>query len=311
MAAISSATEIPNQDFQNNIADCSDNNNEELPRRKEKKFLMVMVNSANTYHIRRKAIRDSWWNFVFNDKESPLTKEKREMIDVKFVLGKKEGCDVTEEVEKYKDIVFVNIEDSYANLAEKTLEYMKLVDSKYDFEYFMHADDDSFVRLDLLFELLQTKPREKFYWGYIWNNGIRLTKPLRNPEAKSYMPVEQYPEDTPFPPFACGCGFILSRDLIHYLAVNRESFKFYRLVDVAFGIYLAPITDIVIENDDRVRPYRPLPLFKSDSIVQHYMKPEEFRGFYKKSIGKESHDQDQSVPESFYNMMASMGLMKK
>ena len=100
----------------------------------------------------------------------------------------------------------------------------------------------------------------------------RLTKPLRNPTAKSYMPYEQYPEDTPYPPFACGCGFILSRDLVEYLAEKADSFPDYRLVDVAFGIYLAPLKDVNFENDDKVRPYRPLPLFKKDSVIQHYMK---------------------------------------
>jgi hypothetical protein len=149
----------------------------------------------------------------------------------------------------------------------------------------MHADDDSFIRIDLLLKLLETKPKEKFYYGYIWNDGkryvsrgcktedVRVTKPLRNPEAKSYMPVEQYPEDEAYPPFACGCGFILTPDLIHYLVENTPSFKFYRLVDVAFGIYLAPINkDILIENDERIRPYRHMPLFHPDTIIQHYMR---------------------------------------
>ena len=31
---------------------------------------------------------------------------------------------------------------------------------------------------------------------------------------------------------------------------------------------------------DEVRPYRPLPLFRADTIVQHYMQPEEFKEFH-------------------------------
>lgn len=115
-------------------------------------------------------------------------------------------------------------------------------------------------------------------------NFFRVTKPLRTPTAKSFMPYEQYPSDEAYPPFACGCGFILSKDLVYYLAgilqsaISQEKeradgYKDYRLVDVAFGMYLEPINkQIIIENDDRVRPYRPLPLFLPDTIVQHYMK---------------------------------------
>ena len=106
----------------------------------------------------------------------------------------------------------------------------------------MHADDDSFIRLDLLLPLLRQKPREKYCYGYMWNTGLRynmcqyishcisLTKPLRTPTAKSYMPYEQYPEDVAYPPFPCGCGFAFTNDIIDYLVKNQKSFKFYRLV---------------------------------------------------------------------------------
>lgn len=36
-------------------------------------------------------------------------------------------------------------------------------------------------------------PRQRFYWGYVWNDGCssRTTEPIRSPLNKSYMPVEQ------------------------------------------------------------------------------------------------------------------------
>jgi len=281
---------------------------------KESPFLVIMVDSGNNYYTRRKSIRNSWMKYLTSE-DSPLTPENKKRIVVKFVLGKKEGVNVSEEIKQYNDIVMVDVEDSYYNLALKTLHFMKWTSETYGkngFTYFMHADDDSFVRLDLLLSLLETKPTKNYCYGYMWNNGLRVTKPLRNPTAKSYMPYDQYPEDTPYPPFACGCGFVLTNDLIGYLVENLASFKFYRLVDVAFGMYLAPLGNrITFENDERVRPYRHLPLFDPETIIQHYMKPEEFRGYYQKSIGKESHSTDQKIPENLYSMMANMGLMKR
>ncbi len=80
-------------------------------------------------------------------------------------------------------------------------------------QFVMHADDDSFVRLDLLLPLLvmaamllildallsppeldaqATSPRKGFYWGYIWDGtGNRKTAPIRDERNKSRMPQSQ------------------------------------------------------------------------------------------------------------------------
>lgn len=36
------------------------------------------------------------------------------------------------------------------------------VTTRFDFDYFMHADDDSFLRLDLLLPVLESLPRERY-----------------------------------------------------------------------------------------------------------------------------------------------------
>lgn len=84
---------------------------------------------------------------------------------------------------------------------------------------------------------LQRKwPKERFYWGYIWDpDAGRVTAPIRNPANKSHMPEEQYPLDY-YPPFASGCGFILSWDLV--LALLAADPPDYRLLDPPFGIHL-------------------------------------------------------------------------
>ncbi len=76
--------------------------------------------------------------------------------------------------------------------------------------------------MDLLMPLMaaQSFPRERLYWGYIWDNlHCRVTRPLRDPAHKSYMPVEHYPLEC-YPPFASGCAFLLSHDLVAYLVVT-------------------------------------------------------------------------------------------
>lgn len=71
-------------------------------------------------------------------------------------------------------------------------------------------------------------PRERHYWGYIWDGtGNRKTEPIRNELNKSHMPACQYPLDY-YPPFASGCGFALSWDLV--LALTKQELPDYRLL---------------------------------------------------------------------------------
>lgn len=57
--------------------------------------------------------------------------------------------------------------------------------------------------------------------------------------------------------------------------------------DPPFGIHLCgdfcvlPDGPVVPVHDERVRPYRGIPIFKSNTIVQHYLQPEEMVPFHK------------------------------
>ena len=142
---------------------------------------------------------------------------------------------------------------------------------------------DSFVRFDLLLPWLRAQqPSAGLYAGYIWDGSEgRRTRPIRDPAAKSYMPVDQWPEDA-YPPFASGCGFIMARDLVETLAAQAATFTFFRVIDVPVGVVLSrlPAGRVRIVHMPEVRPYPPLPLYRPDTIVQHYMQPEEFRAFH-------------------------------
>jgi hypothetical protein len=185
-------------------------------------------------------------------------------------------------------MVFLDVPEGYDKLWRKVLACMAhLAAGGRRCDYFMHADDDSFVRLDLLLPLLvgvclselvqchplllglvcaggprpvrarssdlpsrarassglptaapslpplcrcsqDASPRQRFYWGYIWDGtGNRVTAPIRNPLNKSYMPEEDYPLDH-YPPFASGCGFVLSWDLV--TALLAQPLPDYRLL---------------------------------------------------------------------------------
>ena len=113
---------------------------------------------------------------------------------------------------------------------------------------------------------------------------------------------------------------MLSFDLVKLLAEKKDSLPHYRLIDVAVGIYLddlitKPEDKIVPIHDDRIKPYRALPLFNKDAIVQHYMESLEFHNYYRQAVAS----LDSAVPErqyhatvnDVYSILLKAGVMKK
>ncbi|EFJ51082.1 hypothetical protein VOLCADRAFT_116659 [Volvox carteri f. nagariensis] len=241
--------------------------------------------------------------------------------------------ELASEETQYGDIVYVDAPQGYQNLWRKALAFLSWLEQRAtgngeEYHYVMHADDDSFVRLDLLVPLLMHWPRQRLYWGYIWDGtGNRVTAPIRNPANKSYMPEEQYSLDY-YPPFASGCGFALSRDLVR--ALVAAPLPDYRLLDPPFGIHLCgppglciledgPVTPV---HDDRVRPYRPIPIFRPDTLVQHYLRPEEMQPFFQQALEAASaaaaattcdqqSQHQHGAPAQLYDSLVSLGLLRR
>lgn len=306
--------------------------------------LVIFVSTAGNYKERRRALRNSWFQYLKSD-QSPLNPAERSCCKVWFA-GVKGDATLEEENAEHKDIVLLDAAEGYEHLWRKALVFLEWLEGSHNYTHVMHADDDSFLRLDLLIPLLKSSPRERFYWGYIWNiPGNPTTAPIRDPKNKSRMPVEQYPEDT-YPPFASGCGFALSRDLVKCLLA--QPLPDYRLLDPPFGIHLCgpppscvvpggPVTPV---HDSCVRPYRPLPTFRPDTLVQHYLKAEEMKPFYKQALAAAaqpgtseggagpaglsrtspqeqpgasttSTDAEIGAPAELYNMLVDMGIWRR
>ncbi|GMH32888.1 hypothetical protein BSKO_00722 [Bryopsis sp. KO-2023] len=289
--------------------------------------LLVGISTGVDKLCRRRALRNTWFRYKHDD-ESPLPPELRDRLDLRFIASNREP-ELVAEAEEEGDLVLLDVAEGYDKLWRKVLGFLGWALANSTFQYFMHADDDSFLRLDLIMGLLEGWPKERFYWGCFWNltpEGLQ-TAPIRNPSNKSYMPMEQYPLDH-YPPFASGCGFVLSRDLVE--ALVNANLPDYRVMDPPFGIHLCGremcILNEAVEpvHEPRVRPYRPLPLFRSNTLVQHYMQPEEMKGFYKSALAGEPPqyvDSEMAGPsegeaaaspsEELYNTLVDLGIFKR
>ncbi|KAF5829312.1 galactosyltransferase-domain-containing protein [Dunaliella salina] len=255
-------------------------------------------------------------------------------VEVTFLASR---CrELEQEAEQSGDMTLVDAPEGYDQLWNKALVFLRSQAEQRtgsrEPSFVMHVDDDSFVRLDLLMLEVANWPQQRFYYGYIWDgNGNRKTHPIRNPLNKSHMPESQWPFDF-YPPFASGCGFVLSWDLV--LALVSQPLPNYRLLDPPFGIHLCGPPEccvlrdpIVPVHDERIRPYKPLPTFRADTLVQHYLTPEEMKPYYAQALGHASNKAASTTtigelatplssphgdaPQALYEQLVSLGIFRR
>ena len=197
---------------------------------RERCDVLLFISSAAGYERRRKVVRQTYLTAL------AAGSEMARRVRYRFLLGAPKPDQVealAAEQAEYGDLLQVTVPESYETLFPKVIASWRWAVATHEFGFWMHADDDSYIRLDLLLRWLASpvaQPHEGLYAGYIWDGSDgRRTKPLRDPTAKSYMPYEQWPHDT-YPPFASGCGFLIAYDLVESLVANSPTFTFFRVI---------------------------------------------------------------------------------
>lgn len=173
-----------------------------------------------------------------------------------YGLSRSERRGISDEQRVYNDVLELNdLHDSYANLTTKITRSMKYVDQQYDFKYLMKLDDDTYVKLDLLSEDLlsyyeklhkmratHSRPLE-LYWGYF--KGASTIQQRGQWKEANYKLCDRYL------PYALGGGYVLSKNLVTYIANYGTSLSAYRSEDMAIGTWLAPFGTIHRRHDVR------------------------------------------------------------
>ena len=99
------------------------------------------------------------------------------------------------------------------------------------------------------------------------------------------------------------------------VARRADGLQYCRLFDVPVGIAIAQHEPpAAIEHLPEVRPYRPLPLYQPDTIVQHYMQPEEFRQFFDKAYGAPPSAEEQAADAriaAVYDMFVGAKVLRR
>lgn len=193
----------------------------------------------------------------------PLKKDLNLNILHYFAIGTEnlplaESNRLVKEHAKHHDLLLLNdLSDSYENLTLKLLKTIEAVANIESFEYLLKADDDTYVKLDYLLEDLhafdksmkrkQTSgantPKPELYWGYF--NGRATVKIRGQWKELNFNLCERYL------PYALGGGYVISKNLVHYIAQNSRSLSRYVSEDISMGIWLSSFRNVYRKHDTR------------------------------------------------------------
>lgn len=199
-------------------------------------LLLILLLTSPKNSDRRSAIRETWLRNIPGD------------FKYFFVIGVKdleanELSNVKSEQRKHDDMLLLpQIRDSYAKLTDKLVEAFKWTASNVKFSFVLKADDDTFARLGVLKNELTLRVPQRIYHGF-FDGRARIKKSGQWAEP-NWVLCDRYL------PHARGGGYILSYDLVVYIAKNAEFLQRFNSEDISVGAWLAPL-DIQRIHDPR------------------------------------------------------------
>ncbi|XP_058793097.1 beta-1,3-galactosyltransferase 6 [Phymastichus coffea] len=208
---------------------------------KQKYQLISLVLSAPDNIDQRDTIRKTWMTLTQND-----VKHLFAVGLMSATLEQKQ--DLALENKKNNDLLLLpKLHDAYMTITKKVLQSLVYIYETYEFDFLLKVDDDSFVLVDrILKELIQWQnkgTRQELYWGY-FNGKARVKRSGPWKETEWFL-CDYYL------PYALGGGYILSYNLVKFIAENADFLKLYNSEDVSVGLWVAPLSNIERKHDTR------------------------------------------------------------
>ncbi|XP_049592850.1 UDP-GalNAc:beta-1,3-N-acetylgalactosaminyltransferase 2 isoform X2 [Syngnathus scovelli] len=147
---------------------------------------------------------------------------------------RQEDAALKQESLRHGDMVFVDVVDTYRSVPSKLLQFYKWSVGNIDFSLLLKTDDDCYIDVDSVLMKIEHKglKRSHFWWGN-FRQSWAVDRIGKWQELEYASPA--------YPAFACGSGYVVSRDLVQWLASNAESLKAYQGEDVSMGIWMAAV----------------------------------------------------------------------
>lgn len=205
--------------------------------------LMIVIPTHGQKDIeRRSAIRSSWEQYPQSSKCEACQKRK---VKVLFVAGQEgDAKEMAAEAEQFGDLAVLpdfGQFEFYTHRAEKTQRSMRYALEHYRFKLLMKADTDAWVFTDRLLDFLDGRGLferaddgpEIYAGNFALGTGAH---PDNNAQAKWYDPVyEAVTGLGVYPKHAKGAAYVLSPDLVEYIAEMGAATDRNRAVSLVQG----------------------------------------------------------------------------
>jgi len=166
-------------------------------------------------------------------------------------------------------------------LTEKTLAIFQYTAEKnIKFDFLLKVDDDTFVRIDRIINLLANIRSKRAYIGKFHTKSPRFV-------YEGYKNNEIYYPDyvNELLPFAGGSGYALSWDLVNYITKQQDYLTKFFNEDVAVGTWLFPLN---LTRYDQPKFYNGWPKCYESAVLIHPTEPAHMFQFYQNTMNQDS-----------------------
>ncbi|KAL8612910.1 hypothetical protein ACOMHN_034987 [Nucella lapillus] len=174
--------------------------------------VLILIPSVWVSSNVRQAIRTTWASPAYGGHWPGDARNLTSLVKVVFVLGVKpasEGPNLEEEARKFRDIVQLDFQETYFNLSLKmALAVEWSVHRCPGADHVMKVDDDTFVELSLLLDLLQHLSE---YPPFVLGYRHRKAKPRVSRSGKWAVNPKSYPFPH-FPRYVYGHSYVFSSE---------------------------------------------------------------------------------------------------
>eukprot|EP00245_Coleochaete_scutata_P013586 TRINITY_DN557_c2_g2_i1.p1 TRINITY_DN557_c2_g2~~TRINITY_DN557_c2_g2_i1.p1 ORF type:complete len:371 (+),score=42.71 TRINITY_DN557_c2_g2_i1:105-1217(+) len=204
----------------------------------ERLLAVIGINTGFGHQDRRDSIRSTWMSAA----GSPEKLESLKRVVIRFVVGhsanRGDSSDKLIEVENRLHNDFLILQDhveGYDELPIKTQIYFSTIITLWDADFYLKVDDDVYVNVDRLSEMLATHSHKtRVYVGCMKSGEVYTETSQRwhEPEWWKFGDAKYYFRH------ATGQVYGLSKALAHYISINREILHRYRNEDVSLGSWM-------------------------------------------------------------------------
>ncbi|XP_076232846.1 beta-1,3-galactosyltransferase 6 isoform X2 [Calliopsis andreniformis] len=208
---------------------------------KSKYRLIIVILSSPDNLEQRATIRKTWLAYKY------ATVRHLFVVGTLDILPEQRET-LQSEKQKFNDLLLLpRLLDSYGTLTKKVLFALKETYEYYTFDYLMKCDDDTFVLIQKLLRELDKWDnkglKKELYWGFF--NGKAQVKRTGPWKETDWILCDYYL------PYALGGGYVLSYNLVKFIALNMDILKLHKAEDVSVGLWLAPLANVERKHDVR------------------------------------------------------------